>query len=474
MKKNYLFLVASILLLSVVIACSSDNDDQYIPLDPLPIATDDVVSSNLTQPEVISILANDTTGDVVVASTVSIVGGTDTDANGTLDQLVVPNQGTWSVNSVTGVLTFTPIATFTGNPTQISYTVKDAQNNVSNAALVTINAVPIVTADLTQVPFTKLSDYHFFVGDIKNLAPSLNVIPFEPASGLFTDYALKKRFVWMPSGVKATYNTDSKVLNFPVGTVLIKNFYYNTIQPGNTTKIIETRLMVLKSDRWYFYEYLWNDAQTDAILETGADFENGGVKTFTFQKPNNEIVTVNYRIPSESECYACHKINEVRTPIGIKPQNINHNFTYAEGSKNQLQKLVEQGYLENYPTSIVSTVDYHDTTQSIDLRFRSYIDANCAHCHQDLGRCDYRALRLSFSLTTNQTLVGVCVQSDEPISPTLQKLILPGNYSKSVMNYRLNSNVESERMPLLGRTIVHDEGVALVQEWISSLTQTCN
>ena len=42
------------------------------------------------------------------------------------------------------------------------------------------------------------------------------------------------------------------------------------------------------------------------------------------------------------------------------------------------------------------------------------------------------------------------------------------------MNYRLTSNVESERMPLLGRTIVHDEGVALLQEWINSLTQTCN
>jgi hypothetical protein len=26
----------------------------------------------------------------------------------------------------------------------------------------------------------------------------------------------------------------------------------------------------------------------------------------------------------------------------------------------------------------------------------------------------------------------------------------------------------------LGRTIVHDEGVALIEEWISSMTQTCD
>lgn len=331
-----------------------------------------------------------------------------------------------------------------------------------------------VSVNLLTVPYANLSDYHFFEGDIKNLNPSLNVIPYEPASSLFTDYALKKRFIWMPNNVKANYVADDKILDFPVGTVLIKSFYYNTIQPNNTTQIIETRLMIRKADRWYFYEYLWNNAQTDALLVSGADFENGGVRNFTFQKPNGELIDENYRIPSESECYACHKINEIRTPIGIKPQNINYSFSFTDGNKNQLQKLVEQGYLNSYPSSIVSTVDYHDSSQPLELRLRSYLDANCAHCHQDLGRCDYRALRLSFSKTTNPTLIGVCVQADETISPTLQKIISAGNYSKSIMNYRLTSNVESERMPLLGRTIVHDEGVAILQEWINSLTQTCN
>ena len=473
MKKHYFLLTVFIFFLSILIACSDDSND-YVPIDTLPIATDDIANSTLTSAVEIDVLQNDTTGDVVVASTVSIKNGIDTDANGTLDQLEVSNQGTWNVNATTGVITFTPIPTFTGNPTQISYTVKDAQNNASNEAIVTINAVPIVNADLTQVPYAKLSDYHFFIGEMKNLIPSLNVLPYQPASSLFTDYALKKRFIWMPIGVKATYVADNKIFDFPVGTVLIKNFYYNTIQPGNTTKIIESRLMIRKTDRWYFYEYLWNDSQTDADLVVAADFANGGVENFSFQKTNGEIINENYRIPSEAECYACHKINEVRTPIGIKPQNINYNYTYNDGSKNQLQKLLEQGYLESYPSNIVSTVDYHDTSQPIDLRFRSYVDANCAHCHQDQGRCDYRAIRLGFAQTVNPTNIGVCVQADEIISPTLQKIISPGNYSKSIMNFRLTSVEESERMPLLGRTIVHDEGVALLQEWINSLTQTCN
>ena len=70
----------------------------------------------------------------------------------------------------------------------------------------------MVSVDLTKVPYTNLSEYHFFDGDIKEQKPNLGVLPYKPASGLFTDYANKKRFVWMPQGTKATYNGDDNVL----------------------------------------------------------------------------------------------------------------------------------------------------------------------------------------------------------------------------------------------------------------------
>lgn len=326
---------------------------------------------------------------------------------------------------------------------------------------------------VSPTPYEKLSDYGFFTGAMKDLNPSADVLPYEPASSLFTDYALKKRFIWMPKHVKANYVADNKTLSFPIGTILIKNFYYNTIQPGNTTKIIETRLMIMKESGWIFAEYLWNDEQTEALLISEADFTNGSSKNITFAKPNGDIITTDYRIPSDGECFACHKINEIRTPIGVKPQNLNHDYAYAAGTKNQLQKLVEQGYLASYPSSINSTVDYHDTSKSLDLRFRSYVDANCAHCHQDQGRCDYMVMRFGFRETSDVANLGVCVAASEPIDPTLTKLISPGNFDKSVVHYRFSSNAESERMPLLGRTIVHDEGIALMEEYIMSLTQVC-
>lgn len=330
-----------------------------------------------------------------------------------------------------------------------------------------------VNFDINAVPYAKLSTYSFFTGDLKNLIPSNKVIPYEPASSLFTDYALKKRFIWMPDGVKATFDADDKTLNFPVGTVLIKSFYYNTVQPNNTTKILETRLMIRKSSGWVFAEYLWNDDQTEANLVTGTDFTSGSSKNLTFKKENNDVMTIDYRIPSESECYACHKLDNKPIPIGVKPQNLNTAYSYSGGVKNQLQKLVDEGYLVSYPSNIVSTVNYKDTSKPIDIRLRSYLDANCAHCHQQNARCDYRAIRLSFSKTTNLTNMGVCVLADEPIDASLQKIITPGNHNKSVMSFRLNSVNESNRMPLLGRTIVHDEGVALLNQWINSLNQNC-
>src|SRR6478609_4393001 len=83
-----------------------------------------------------------------------------------------------------------------------------------------------VTVDIDAKPFEKLSEYHFFKGDLKELIPNDRVLPYDLITTLFSDYAQKARFVWMPEGTSAKYSKN-EVLDFPVGTVLIKNFYYN-------------------------------------------------------------------------------------------------------------------------------------------------------------------------------------------------------------------------------------------------------
>lgn len=354
--------------------------------------------------------------------------------------------------------------------------------NESNRPSLINYASPPITLDLTQVPFPKLSDYHFFIGELKNLKPGYKVIPYQPASSLFTDYSHKKRFVWMPNGLKATYNTDGTVLELPIGSALIKTFYYENVQnviPLGATRIIETRIMIRKSTGWVFSDYVWNAEQTEAFYDISGSFT-----PISWKDENNVIKSTNYRIPSEVQCNVCHKTNQVingqlvtlHIPIGIKPQNLNFNYNYGTTSKNQLIKWIELGYLENnfsLPTANNTTIDYNDATKPLDLRARSYLDANCSHCHQTDRHCDYRPMRFAYSETAdNLTNMGVCVNTSDmqDFPQELNMVVAPGNSNQSMLYYRINTTNESYRMPLHGRTIIHEEGVALIQQWINSLS----
>lgn len=324
-----------------------------------------------------------------------------------------------------------------------------------------------VVVDLTQVPYPKLSDYKFFEGELKNMTPSYGVLPYKPTSELFTDYAEKKRFVWIPNGLKATYQGDATILNLPIGSVVIKMFYYNHVAPNNTTRIIETRLMIKKETGWIFAEYVWNDQQTEAYLQN-----QGSQTSITWTDEFNTLRTINYKIPStETDCKRCHGFtNGVRFPLGIKPQNLNSNYNFTEGSKNQLSKWIEFGYLENnLPAQIVSVVDYKDTSKPLDLRVRSYFDINCAHCHFDGGEADVFDLRFSFDQTSDPTQMGLGVAAQHYLAGYNGRIVQPGNVGQSILFYRVQTETDNfYMMPPLGRTVRHDLGVQLIQDWINS------
>lgn len=325
-----------------------------------------------------------------------------------------------------------------------------------------------VVLDLNAVPYANLSTYKFYDGPMKDLVPAYKVIPYDLNSTLFTDYAHKKRFIWMPEGVQATYEGDGTLINFPTGTVLIKNFYYDNVQPSNTTRILETRLMIRKADGWIFANYIWNDQQTEAILDM-----NGAYVDISWTE-NGTTMNTNYRIPSEVECLTCHKTGDTPAPIGPKPQNLNKNFTYAGGAQNQLSKWIQEGYLANsLPQNIVSTVDWTDESKPLDLRVRSYLDINCAHCHAESGHCDYRPIRLAFHETESEVNQGVCVEAQQTFNSTQRFIVAKGSALRSVMHYRMNTNDEAARMPLMGRTVIHTEAIQMIEQWINSMDTPC-
>ena len=88
------------------------------------------------------------------------------------------------------------------------------------------------------------SDYGFFVKPIKDHVPINKVLPCKIASSLFSDYSEKLRFIQVPVNETITHNEENELL-FPVGTFLIKTFYYlsDAKESKGERRLIETRLL---------------------------------------------------------------------------------------------------------------------------------------------------------------------------------------------------------------------------------------
>ncbi len=327
----------------------------------------------------------------------------------------------------------------------------------------------VVDLDLQAAPYQLLSQYGFFSQPMASLQPVSGVVPYDVITPLFTDYASKSRFIWMPAGTSAQVVADDQVLNMPNGTVLLKNFYYDNVLPDGGRRIIETRMLFKRNDQWEYANYLWNEEQTDAALDL-----NGSYAAIQWTDPDGSTRSVNYRVPSSAECFTCHKRDSEVFPIGPKPQNLARTYPYQDGVMDQLQKLEQVGYLTGgYTTPIDAVVKWDDVSFGLEERVRSYLDANCAHCHAHMQYCDYRPLRLSWSASAHPDSLGICVPPDDQFIPALTHIVSRGNIQRSMLHYRLNTTEENVRMPLLGRSLIHDEGVALIAEWIASLEPAC-
>ena len=108
-----------------------------------------------------------------------------------------------------------------------------------------------VTLGSQEKPFEKLSEYHLFKGEMNLLEPNERVLPYDLNSTLFTDYAHKARFVFVPKDATVSYQ-ENDALDLPVGSCYIKNFYYpfDFRDEKKGRKIIETRLLIHRENGW--------------------------------------------------------------------------------------------------------------------------------------------------------------------------------------------------------------------------------
>ena len=319
-------------------------------------------------------------------------------------------------------------------------------------------------------PFPKrLSEWRLFTVKAGSLIPNQGVVPYDLNTPLFSDYASKYRFVWMPQGTSAQYREEG-VFDFPIGTVLAKTFAFP--QDGSSVeRLIETRLLVRSPTGWEPVLYIWDEKQQDATMELVPD--PVAVKWTDASGRRHDFT---YSIPNLNECHECHDNQKVFLPIGPKARNLNKDYAYADGRENQLSRWQSIGYLRSLPEPDARprVAKWNDPgTGTVEERAAAYLDNNCAHCHQPGGQAGYTGVdfRLTQPSLANR---GLCKSPNSAGEVGgLRYDLVPGHPDESILLYRLESTAPKVSMPALSRDVVHSEGVALLREWIALLPGSC-
>jgi uncharacterized repeat protein (TIGR03806 family) len=339
--------------------------------------------------------------------------------------------------------------------------------NVEQYCTSDIPCIPTIKA-----PHERLSQYGLFNGNLNELNPTEGLLPYDLNTPLFSDYARKQRFIYIPVD-NSIEILESNILNFPIGTILVKNFFYNVNDqnPLLGRTLIETRLLIRYKDKWIPNAYVWNEEQTDAYL-----LRTGKTKSMSWIDAKGAQSYVDYRIPSVNDCSTCHRKNGSITQLGPTIRNLNKTYIYQDKEENQLLRWRYQGYFkENIALDDIQKLPVWNDTDSapINLRARAYLDVNCSHCHNSSGSARNSGLFLGYD-QKDPYRIGVCKIPVAAGSGAggLKYDIVPGKPDSSILLHRINSTEPEVRMPEIGRTLIHEEAVELIRIWIEELNMS--
>lgn len=317
----------------------------------------------------------------------------------------------------------------------------------------------------------------------------LGVEPYEVATPLFSDYALKLRTIYLPDGAAIGYRA-AESFDFPTGSIVSKTFFYprdpadagralavsgwsGDVGELNTAdyRLVETRLLVKEDSGWSALPYVWDG--DDAYLRV-----TGAVVPMRLALADaRDAVDISYVVPARSECAGCHATDhgEGRLElIGVKARHLNQPYPGREQS--QLQAWRQQGLLNGLPEPELrpASVAWDDPQASLEQRARAYLDSNCGHCHSPEGPAATSGLMLDAHTSAYRRL-GFCKPpiaagrgtGGRPYS------IVPGQPDQSILIYRMETNDPATRMPETGRSLAHLEAVELLRQWVRRLPGEC-
>ncbi|MEE9383126.1 MAG: hypothetical protein V3V08_06900 [Nannocystaceae bacterium] len=305
----------------------------------------------------------------------------------------------------------------------------------------------------------------FAAADVRQPAPDL--IPYEVNSELWTDGAIKDRYIVLPPGMGISFDDDGR-WRYPLHTVLIKNFSFVLASSPDLGPLpVETRIMVKGDTGWIFRTYKWNETHTDAELlatdETVTLSVHDGPST----------IDLRYLFPNAGQCLVCHSTDDV--VFGpVRPQ-LDRLVNYGHTTASQLEAFAQIGVFEtplpDPNQQERSLVDPTKQEGTLEERARSYLHANCSHCHRPGG---WQPAGMDMDLRYNTTLhnARICDVNVEytDVWTGAKRRIDAGDPTNSSIWARTQLR-QLGQMPPLG-TVLHDAATGVIAEWIESI-DTC-
>jgi uncharacterized repeat protein (TIGR03806 family) len=308
------------------------------------------------------------------------------------------------------------------------------------------------------------------------MIPAASLIPYAPNVQLFSDNAQKVRYFSIPNS-GAPYTPAEQIAyaptnswSFPSGTVFVKTFELQTNQSDpNSLLRLETRLLVRDTNgAVYGVTYKWRADDSDADL-----LSNSLTEPIFIQTPQGGYTNLWY-YPSPSDCLQCHTY-VANYVLGVNARQLNRELTYSNGvTDNQLRALNRAGLFnpaldEATITNIEALSALTNTSASYQQRARSYLDANCAQCHQPGGAGITFDARYDTPLT-NQNLINATASFN--LGYDNAKIIAPDDIWRSMIYQRMNVVNPAIQMPPLARNLIDTNAVQVMTDWIDSFTNT--
>jgi mono/diheme cytochrome c family protein len=287
-------------------------------------------------------------------------------------------------------------------------------------------------------------------------------LPFSPQYPLWSDGAIKRRWLYLPAGATIdASNPDAWV--FPPGTRLWKEFAHG--------RPVETRFIErLRDGSWRYASYVWNADGSDAVLAPAE-----GIAALSIEgTPRGR-----YSVPSEADCHACHEGAAVPV-LGVGALQLSPDrdsfAPHAEPTSSghiDLSGLVARGLLRNLPAALLEHPPRVAGTTPAARSALGYLHGNCGHCHNDVGPLASMDMSLAQEVAaaaSSARILGSTIGQSSRSRPRgaqpVSQRIVPGKPDASVLALRMRSRNPLTQMPPVGTQFVDVEGLALIEHWI--------